>query len=83
MSHKNLNTVNPIAPKRVAIVISNPAVSTTTGWPVGFWWPEVTHPYFYLTEAGYEVEIVSPNGGKCTEDAMSNPEDVTQGRPRT
>ena len=37
MSHKNLNPVNTDTPKRVAIVISNPAVSTTTGWPVGFW----------------------------------------------
>ena len=37
MSHKDLNPVSATQPKRVAIVISNPAVSTTTGWPVGFW----------------------------------------------
>jgi hypothetical protein len=43
MSHKNLNAVNS---KKVAIVISNPAVSTTTGWPAGFWWSELTHPFF-------------------------------------
>ena len=24
------------------MVISNPTVSTTTGWPVGFWWSELT-----------------------------------------
>jgi hypothetical protein len=36
MSLKNLNVVNPSKPKRVAIVIANPAVSSTTGWPVGF-----------------------------------------------
>ena len=29
MSHKALNPVNPQRPKRVAIVLSNPAVSTT------------------------------------------------------
>ena len=78
MSHKNLNPVNPTTPKRVAIVISNPGVSTTTGWPVGFWWAELTHPYFHLTEAGYDVEIFSPNGGACIADAMSNPEDASQ-----
>ena len=78
MSHKNLNPVNPVKPKRVAIVISNPAVSTTTGWPVGFWWSELTHPYFKLTEKGHEVEIFSYFGGKCEADAMSNPEDVSQ-----
>ena len=29
MSLKNVNAVNPKSPKRVALVISNPAVSTT------------------------------------------------------
>lgn len=78
MSHKNLNPVNEKNPKRVAIVISNPALSTTTQWPVGFWWSELTHPYFKLTEKGHEVEIFSYFGGKCEADAMSNPEDVSQ-----
>lgn len=75
MSLKNSNAVNPKSPKRVAIVISNPAVSTTTGWPVGFWWSELSHPYFAFTEAGYAVEVFSPNGGKCEADAMSDPRD--------
>ena len=78
MSHKDLNPVNPAQPRRVAIVISNPAVSTTSGWPVGFWWGELTHPYFHFTELGYEVEIFSPNGGTCAADAMSDPEDASQ-----
>jgi len=38
MSLKDPNVVNPKKKKRVALVISNPAVSTTTQWPVGFWW---------------------------------------------
>jgi len=75
MSHKSLNPLNPGAQKRVAIVLSNPAVSSTTGWPVGFWWAELTHPYFKFSEVGYEVEIFSPNGGRCEADAMSDPED--------
>jgi hypothetical protein len=29
------NIVNPKQPKRIAVVISNPAVFTATGWPVG------------------------------------------------
>jgi putative intracellular protease/amidase len=78
VSHKNLNRTDPGRPKRVAIVISNAAVSTTTGWPVGFWWSELTHPFFHFTEAGYEVEVVSPNGGACQADAMSDPEDASQ-----
>jgi putative intracellular protease/amidase len=78
LSHKNINPVNPSRPKRAAIVISNPAVSTTTGWPVGFWWAELTHPYFAFTEAGWEVNVFSPNGGRCEADAMSDPEDASQ-----
>jgi putative intracellular protease/amidase len=75
MSLRDPNPVNPRRPKRIAIVIANPAVSTTTGWPVGFWWSELTHSYFAFTERGYEVEIFSPRGGRCEADALSNPED--------
>jgi len=75
MSLKDPNTVNPKCRKRIALVLANPAISTTTGWPVGFWWSELTHPYFLLTEKGYEVEIFSPVGGRCEADAMSDPRD--------
>lgn len=77
MSLKDPNVVSPKRPKRVAIVISNPAVSTTTGWPVGFWWSELTHPYYEFAEKGYEVEVFSPNGGLCAPDAMSDPNDAS------
>jgi putative intracellular protease/amidase len=75
VSLKDPNVVNRNQRKRVAIVIANPAVSTTTGWPVGFWWSELAHSYYAFTEKGYEVEVFSPNGGKCQADAMSDPRD--------
>jgi putative intracellular protease/amidase len=75
MSLKDPNVANPKRTKRIAVVLANPAVSTTTGWPVGFWWSELAHPYFVLTEKGYQVEIYSPNGGKCEPDAISDPRD--------
>jgi putative intracellular protease/amidase len=78
MSHSNLNPVNPARPKRAAIVISNTATSSSTGWPVGFWWSELTHPYYAFTEAGWEVDVYSPAGGKCEWDAMSDPEDASR-----
>src|SRR5512135_696665 len=77
MSLKDANVADPKRPKRVAIVIANPATSTTTGWPVGFWWSELTHPYFAFHEAGYEVEVFSPAGGPCTADGMSDPRDAS------
>jgi putative intracellular protease/amidase len=83
VSRKHLNAVNPRLPKQVALVISNPSVSTTTGWPVGFWWSELTYPYFHFSEAGYEVEIFSPDGGGCVAGAMSDPEDSGEPGLRT
>ncbi len=75
MSLKDPNVTQAKKPKRIAIVIANPATSTTVGWPVGFWWSELTHPYFAFTEAGYQVEIFSPEGGKCEGDGLSDPRD--------
>jgi putative intracellular protease/amidase len=78
MSNKNANPVSSKHPKRIAIVIANPAISTTTQWPVGFWWSELTQPYLAFTEMGYEVEIFSPNGGACEGDGLSDPRDPTK-----
>ncbi|WP_028061920.1 type 1 glutamine amidotransferase domain-containing protein [Solirubrobacter soli] len=78
MRHSDLNPVDPARPKRAAIVISNPGVSTTTGWPVGFWWSELTHPYFAFTGVGWEVDVYSPQGGRCEWDALSDPEDASR-----
>jgi putative intracellular protease/amidase len=77
MSLKDTNPLNPGRRKRIAIVIANPAVSSTTGWPVGFWWSELTHPYLAFEEAGYETAIFSSDGGKCEADAMSDPNDAS------
>ena len=63
--------------KRVLLIAANPGTSPTTGWPVGFWWAELTHPYWVFTEAGYEVDIVSPRGGDLATDGYSDPEDAS------
>jgi putative intracellular protease/amidase len=73
----NANVTNPDARKRVLMIAANPATSTTTGWPVGFWWAELTHPYWVFREAGYEVELRSPDGGTLLADAYSDPEDAS------
>lgn len=77
MSLKDPNVLNPKKKKRIALVVSNPATSSTTGWPVGFWWSELTHPWLAFEEAGYEVELFSPAGGKCVPDGMSDPRDAS------
>ncbi|MEL6123685.1 MAG: type 1 glutamine amidotransferase domain-containing protein [Bacteroidota bacterium] len=61
--------------ENILIVAADPAISTTTSWPVGFWLSEVTHPIKVFREAGYTHVIASPKGGKLEMDAMSNPHD--------
>jgi putative intracellular protease/amidase len=64
--------------RRVLMVVSNPATSSTTGWPVGFWAAELTHAYKLFKENGYEVTIASPKGGKVGVDAWSDPRDSNE-----
>lgn len=71
----SLDILNPAKPKKVLIVASNRSTSTQTGWPIGFWWAELTHPYWAFLEHGYEVTIASPEGGALVADGFSDPED--------
>ena len=60
-------------PKRILMVAANPMVSPTTGWPIGFWASELSHPYLVFHEAGYEIELASPEGGTLEMDGYSDP----------
>jgi putative intracellular protease/amidase len=62
----------------VLIVVANPATSTTTGWPVGFWAAELTHPYLEFTKARYRITIASPDGGRVELDSLSDPRDESK-----
>jgi putative intracellular protease/amidase len=73
-----IDVVNPDRPKRLAIVASNPSISKQTGWPIGFWWSELVHPYWEFTEHGYKVEIFSPDGGPLQGDSYSDPRDASK-----
>lgn len=73
-----IDVLNPARPKRVLMLVSNPAVSEQTGWPIGFWWAELTHPYWEFVERGYEVDIASPEGGPLQADSWSDPRDESQ-----
>ncbi len=62
---------------KILIVTSSPSISEQTGWPIGFWAAELTHPLQVFQEAGYEVEIVSTEGGEIVMDGYSNPTDTS------
>ncbi len=63
---------------KVLLIASNPAVNKQTGWPIGVWAAELTHPFWEFTNAGYTVDIASPDGGEIKIDAFSNPEDESK-----
>lgn len=67
-----------VKPKNIVMVVANPSVNPTLGWPLGFWAAELTHPYFEFTEAGHRVTIASPMGGKVEADPLSDPRDPSK-----
>src|SRR5262245_57444623 len=73
-----INVTSPAKPKKVLMVIANPATSTTLGIPVGFWGAELAHAWHAFKAVGYELTVASPDGGKCEMDAWSDPSDESK-----
>ena len=57
---------------KILLIASNPSVSKQTSWPIGVWAAEVVHPYWEFTNAGYTVDIASPEGGEVKFDGFSD-----------
>lgn len=76
--HEVVDITDPERRPAILMVVANPGVSTTLGWPVGFWAAELFHPYYEFTQRRYEVTIASPEGGKVEVDAMSDPRDESR-----
>ena len=62
------------APKRIVFVVSHPAKSSTSDTAIGYWLPELAHPWWAFTQKGYQLTIASPKGVKLMHDAMSDPD---------
>lgn len=62
---------------KILMVVSSPTVSEQTGWPIGFWAAELTHPLHVFQEAGYDVTLTSTEGGEVMMDAYSDPRDAS------
>lgn len=63
---------------KILLIASNPSINKQTGWPIGVWAAELTHPYWEFMNAGYSVDIASPDGGEIKIDGFSNPEDESK-----
>ncbi len=51
--------------KKILFVVTNHVKKGNTGEKTGFYLSEVTHPWDILVNAGYEIDFVSPKGGKA------------------
>src|SRR3954449_10060263 len=72
-----VDVTDPQRRPHVLMVVANPGISTTLGWPVGFWAAELFHPFYEFSQRRYDVTIASPEGGKVEVDAMSDPRDAS------
>jgi putative intracellular protease/amidase len=64
-------TKNPKKMKsKILFVVTSHDKKGTTNQPTGYYLSEVSHPWEVLHEAGYEIEFVSPKGGKAPIDGF-------------
>lgn len=64
---QNLNTMK----KKILFVVTSHDTKGNTGEKTGFYLSEVSHPWEALTNAGYEIDFVSPKGGKAPVDGFN------------
>lgn len=70
------NTVAPtaITPKRIVFICSNQVRNPNVEFPVGYYLPELAHPFSAFLQKGYSLTLASPNGGAIVHDEMSDPD---------
>ncbi|GGH21010.1 type 1 glutamine amidotransferase domain-containing protein [Dyadobacter endophyticus] len=56
--------------KKILFVVTSHDTKGNTGEPTGYYLGEVSHPWEVLSEAGYEIDFVSPKGGKAPVDGF-------------
>ncbi len=55
---------------KVLFVVTSHDRKGDTGQPTGYYLGEVSHPWKVLKDAGYEIDFVSPKGGKAPVDGF-------------
>ncbi len=56
--------------KKILFVVTSHDKKGDTGEPTGYYLGEVSHPWEVLKKAGYEIDFVSPKGGKAPVDGF-------------
>ncbi|OFX25533.1 MAG: hypothetical protein A2V77_01345 [Anaeromyxobacter sp. RBG_16_69_14] len=57
--------------KKIVIVLTSHDRLGQTGEKTGFWLEELATPYYVFIDAGFDVELASPRGGKAPYDPRS------------
>lgn len=57
--------------RKILFVVTSHDKKGNTGEPTGFYLSEVSHPWDVLVNAGYEIDFVSPKGGKAPVDGFN------------
>jgi len=61
--------------EKILVVLTSHTELGNTGEKTGFWLPELTHPYYEFTKAGYSVDVASIDGGMAPVDSKAFEED--------
>lgn len=57
--------------KKILFVVTSHDKKGNTGQPTGYYLSEVAHPWDVLVQAGYEIDFVSPKGGRAPVDGFN------------
>jgi putative intracellular protease/amidase len=71
-----LPTMAQAAPKKVLIVLTSHSELMGSGKKTGFWFEEMSTPYYVLEDAGIEVTLASVRGGMPPADPRSDDESI-------
>ncbi|CAM3082633.1 type 1 glutamine amidotransferase domain-containing protein [Paracoccus nototheniae] len=61
---------------KALIILTSHAKLGETGKPTGFYWEELAAPYWILSDAGWQIELASIEGGKPPADPSSEADDA-------
>ncbi|MEZ7970056.1 MAG: type 1 glutamine amidotransferase domain-containing protein [Rubritalea sp.] len=68
----SLTAKEAVAGKTILILVTG-AAKMENGKPTGLWLEEFAVPYLAFTDAGYQVEVITPKGGAAPIDPRSKP----------